>query len=113
MKGASYLSHSGFLCVSDEEGLVFEQDKDGNVISDNGTAVSLYIWPKMFFGYTYGIDISNGDEWYQIEVDKDGQYIVDEDVDPENQEKRKELLEENREEIKKLLDLADKMWDIR
>lgn len=113
VKGTSYLGDSGFACVSNEEGLVFETDKNGNVKSDNGTNISLFIWPKIFAGYTYGIDVENVDEWYQIDVDKDGHYIVDEDVDPEHQEKLKEVLEENQEEIDKLFDLADKMWDIR
>lgn len=113
VKGTGYLGNSGFALVSDEEGLVLETDEKGNVISDNGTHVALYIWPKMFSGYTYGIDISNADDWYQIEVDKDGQCLVDEDRDPEQQEKRKKVLEENREEINKLFELADKMWNIR
>lgn len=113
VKGTDYLSNSGFACVSNEEGLVLNTDEKGNVISDNGTNVTLFVWPKMFSGYTYGIDVENADESYQIEVDKNGDYIADEDVDPENQEKLKEVLEENREEIDKLFDLADKMWNIR
>lgn len=113
VKGTGYLGNSGFACVCKEEGLVFETDKNGNIKSDNGTNISLFIWPKMFASYTYGIDVENVDEWYQIEVDKYGHYIVDEDVDPENQEKLKEVLDKNREEIDKLFDLADNMWNIK
>lgn len=113
VKGTGYLGNSGFACVSNEEGLVFKTDKNGNIKSDNGTNISLFIWPKMFTGYTYGVDVENVNEWYQIDVNKDGNYIVDEDVDPEYQEKLKEVLEENREKIDKLFELADKMWNIR
>jgi hypothetical protein len=113
VKETSYLNNSGFACVGKEEGMVIETDKGGNVISDNGTNISLFIWPEMFSGYTFGVDVENVNGWYQINVDKDGYYIEDKDVDPENQEKLKEILENNREEIDKLFDLADKMWDIR
>ena len=67
----------------------------------------------MFSGYTYGIDIDNWEEVYQIYVDKNGNYISNENVEDEEAEKRKALLEEYREEINKLFELADKMWDIR
>lgn len=109
----NYLSNSGFACVSNEEGMTFETDKDGNVISDSGTSITLYIWPKMFIGYTYGIDVENADEMNQINVDNKGQYIPDKNVDPENQKKLEEILEKNKEEIDNLFDLADKMWNIR
>lgn len=46
--------------------MVFETDKDGNVISDKGTNISLFIWPNMFSGYTYGIDVENADELFDL-----------------------------------------------
>lgn len=110
VKDTGYLNHSGFANVSIAKDIVIEFDDEGNEVASDFTKVTLFIWPKWFNGYTYGIDIDYGDYFYQINVDKDGNYIPHEN---EEQEKLKSLLDDNRDEINKLFDLADKMWDIR
>ena len=110
VKDTGYLSNSGFLSVSIAKDIVIEIDDDGNEIASDFIKVTLFIWPEWFSGYTYGIDIDYGDYFYQINVEKDGNYIPYEN---ENQEKLKSMLDDNRDEINKLFNLADKMWDIR
>lgn len=109
VKDTGYLSNSGFLSVSIAKDII-EIDDDGNEIASDFIKVTLFIWPEWFSGYTYGIDIDYGDYFYQINVEKDGNYIPYEN---ENQEKLKSMLDDNRDEINKLFNLADKMWDIR
>ena len=110
VKDTGYLSNSGFLSVSIAKDIVIEIDDDGNEIASDFIKVTLFIWPELFSGYTYGIDIDYGDYFYQINGEKDGNYIPYEN---ENQEKLKSMLDDNRDEINKLFNLADKMWDIR
>jgi len=45
-----------------------------------------------------------------VEIDEDGNYIPFEN---EDQEKLKSILDDNRNEINKLFDLANKMWDLK
>ncbi len=113
VKDTGYLGNSGFANVSTAQDLEVFIDENGSESTNGFTKVTLYIWPEMFSGYTYGIDIDNWEEVYQIYVDKNGNYISNENVEDEEAEKRKALLEEYREEINKLFELADKMWDIR
>lgn len=113
VKDTGYLGNSGFACISRGEGLVIETDEEGNEISNNGSMISLYLWPEKFNGYTYGIDIETSDYWYQIPIDKDGHYIKNENTNPDEEEKQQKALEENKEEIEKLLQLADEVWNIR
>lgn len=113
VKGPDYLHNTGFLYIGAEGGIVYEIDENGDVISDNQVFVSLFIWPEIFGGYSFGIDVDWGESWCQINVDENGEYIPTEGVDPDEQEELKQLLEENREEVDKLFELADEMWDIR
>lgn len=113
VKSVGYLGKSGFACISKEEGLMLEMDEQQNVVSDNGNCVSLYIWPSFWRGYDYGIDISSADENYQINIDSNGEYIEDENIDPDIQDKLKEVLKENENEIDKLFELANNMWGIK
>ena len=75
VKDTGYLNHSGFANVSIAKDIVIEFDDEGNEVASDFAKVTLYIWPKWFNGYTYGIDIDYGDYFYQINVDKDGNYI--------------------------------------
>lgn len=110
VKDTGYLDNSGFANVSIAKDVVVEIDDDGNEVTNDFTKVTLYIWPEWFDGYTFGIVIDNGKKGYQINVDKNGNYIS---YDKDNQEEMKSILNDNRDEINKLFELADKMWNIR
>lgn len=110
VKDTGYLGNSGFATVSIAEDIITELDDKGNEIPNSKKIVTLYIWPEWFEGYTYRIDIDDGNVWYQINVDYKGTYIPYENEDTDQ---LKAVLEDNREEINKLFDLADNMWDIR
>ncbi|MCD8120526.1 MAG: hypothetical protein LUE29_13805 [Lachnospiraceae bacterium] len=113
VKDTGYLSKSGYATVSREEGYERIVDADGNEISDNGPYVILFIWPSWFSGYTFGVDIESKDYWHQMKVDENGQLMEESDMDPDLQDELNAVLEENREEIERLFELADEMWDIR
>lgn len=110
VKNPGYLGNSGFANVSIAKDITVEIDEDGNEVTNDFIKVTLYIWPQWFDGYTFGIYIDNGKTGYQINVDKDGNYIPFEN---EDQEKLKSILDDNRNEINKLFDLANKMWDLK
>ncbi len=109
VKDTGYLGNSGFANVSLDKDFVIDVDDQENEITDNTTRVTLYVWPENFSGYTYGIDIDGPQGWHQINVDKNGTYIPGDNID----DKLDKLIVEYREEINKLFELADKMWNIR
>ena len=103
-----YLGDSGFASVSNAPLVESTIDEDGS----GKAIVTLFIWPENFSGYTYGIDIEIDDAATQINVDANGHYIKD-DESIESAKKKQALLEKHSEDINKLFELADKMWDIR
>lgn len=110
LKMTTYLSNSGFLSVEKEEGYVVNLDDELNPISDNGVHVTLFIWPKTFGGYKYGIDIySEMDNlWEQISIDSEGNYIPKDEDNVELNEYLTSLRNQYQEEIVTMLDLAEK-----
>lgn len=108
IKDTGYISNSGFANVSINKDIEVEIDDNGNETPNDFTKVTLYIWPEWFNGYTYGIAIDNGKNVYQINVDEYGKLL-----DNKDKEIKQPMLDNNRDEINKLFDLADKMWDIR
>lgn len=84
VKKPDYLCYTGNLCVA----------------SPNGEE-ALLIWPRVFGGYKYGLQVEKDNEVYSIMLNKD---LEAEDVEAE------ELVEENREAITTLNAKAVKMW---
>lgn len=111
-----YLDFSSFLSVSDSEGYVVTQDNDGNIISTNGISITLYIWPKIFSGYKYGVFILDDAQgiWEQIYIDENLNYIpLKENIGNEELNKYiDKLISDNYDEIKVLMDNARSFWDI-
>lgn len=110
-----YLDFSGFLSVSDSEGYVVTQDNDGNITSTNGISITLFIWPKVFSDYKYGVFILDDAQgiWEQIYIDKNLKYIpVKENIgNKELNDYIEKLIADNYEEIKTLMSKAYLFWD--
>ena len=75
----------------------------GNLaIGRKDDAASLIIWPKLFGGYKYGLQLNEDDVMYSIEIE-DG--IVDKEY--------QDLVDKNKDEIKILFEKARKQWKIQ
>ena len=110
----SYLSYGGQLCVSAEEGYVPQYDADGNIISDNGIYVSLYIWPQFLGAYELGVDFYSEKDhiWEQLYIDSELNLQGTENMDPLLIEKLQKLIDEHSDTINKLIDTAEEVWEI-
>lgn len=110
----SYLSNGGQLCVSAEEGYIPEYDDDGNIISDNGIYVSLYIWPQFLGGYKLGVDFYSEKDgiWEQIYIDSEFNLVDTESMDPLLVEESQKLIDEHSDTIGKLINTAEEVWEI-
>jgi len=106
----AYLLNSGFFSIEKSDGYVVELDSDGNAISDNGVHVSLFIWPKTFGGYEYGVDIYSEIEgiWEQIHINCEGDYIPENDGNLELNEYLSSVIDNYHDEIVTMLNLAKK-----
>jgi hypothetical protein len=104
-----YLFNSGFFSIDKSDGYTAEIDDDGNVISDNGVSVSLFIWPQTFGGYEYGVMIYSEKEnlHEQIYIDSKGNYLSQDEGNVEVNEYLSSLINKYHDEIAPMLDLAD------
>jgi hypothetical protein len=115
LKMPAYLCEGGFLSVGDKEGAIAEIDENGNVINSNGLCISLYIWPQYFGDYKLGIDFYDEAEdiWEQVAVDSHLNIISSEDLDDQYVKYIQDLISDNEDEIKALIDAAQEFWDIQ
>lgn len=110
--GTKYLKSSGYACISAETGWIEESERPEHMDPEDGTNVILNIGFRVFFRYSFQLDIENAEGRYQIDVDKNGKLVTDEYDDPKHKEKMNEILKQNREEINRLFRLANEKWDI-
>ena len=111
--GTDYLKSSGFICVGAETGWLEESERPEHMNAEDGTNVILNIGFKLFFRYSFQVDIENVNGRYQIEVDKYGKLVTDEFDDSKYKKKMNAILEQNREEIDRLFNLANEKWNIK
>lgn len=93
VKYPDYFTFTGNLSMNNPEHEAFE-DQD----------ICLFIWPKVFGQYEYGILIYDGGQEHQIYLDENGNAIS-----PEN----KEIVQRHKDEIIDMFERADKQWDIK
>lgn len=110
LKMPAYLGYGGFIVVGSETGFVGELDKNGKLIGGNGLDVSLYIWPKLFGGYELGLDFCDDYNgiWEQVEVNRDLSLSDIDNLDDEHIDYINKLIQDNRSEIEKLFNVAEK-----
>lgn len=115
LKMPEYLGRGGFISVAKEEGAITYYDETGTITGSNGMFVSLYIWPKYFGKYKMGIDLYDEVERVseQIVITDDIQVVVNGDYDDEYIQYLQDLLNENYDEIIRLINVADTLLKIR
>lgn len=115
LKMPEYLGFGGFMCISREEGYQPVYDDQGNVISDNGMLISLYIWPQIFGGYKLGLDCygeSDAEITGQFEINADLSLVNAEYMDDEAIAEVEAMFGAHSEEIQHLFDLAKEVWGL-
>lgn len=108
-----YLKSTGFACVCADTGWMNDEEKPERITAEDGTNVVLNIGFKVFSRYSFQVDIESVDENYQIDVDKYGKLVANKYEDPQFIKEMNTILDQNREEIDRLLCLADDKWNIR
>lgn len=113
LKMPAYLGEGGFLCVGDVEGAVTEYDND-DIISSNGTATTLYIWPQYWGEYKIGVDFYDEatDLWEQIYIDSSLTMLPSGNLDDQQIKYLEELLSYHSAEIQDLIEAAEALWEI-
>ncbi len=110
LKMPAYLGYGGFVTVGSETGYVGKLDENGNVTGGSGLDISLYVWPKLFGGYTLGVDFLDdyNNIWEQVYVNRDLSLSDTEDMDDEYIDYINELILDNHSEIENLFNVAEK-----
>lgn len=108
-----YLKSSGYACVCADTGWMSEEEKPERITTEDGTNVILNIGFKVFSRYSFQVDIENINGDYQIKVDKYGKLVANKYEDPKFIKEMNTILDQNKEEIERLLSLANDKWNIR
>lgn len=114
LKMPSYLGEGGFISVSDTEGVVTELDSNNNIVSSNGTIITLFIWPQQFGGYKLGVDFYDeaAELWEQVYINSDLTIALAENLDGQYIQYLEELLSDYATEIQDLIVAAETLWKI-
>jgi len=114
LKMPAYLGEGGFLSVGDTEGAVTEFDSNNDIVSSNGTYITLYIWPQRFGGYQMGVDFYDEatDLWEQVYINSDLTIASDENLDNQHVKYLEELLSDYAKKIQDLINAAETLWEI-
>ena len=114
LKMPAYLGKGGFLSVGDAEGAVTEFDSNNNIVSSNGTYITLFIWPQHFGRYQMGVDFYDEatDLWEQVYIDSDLTIVSSENLDSQHIKYLEELLSDYATEIQALIEAAETLWEI-
>ena len=106
VKEPSFLCYGGFVSIQADENLVVIIDEEGNPIGSEGMTFSLFLWPKKFGRYKYGFSIRDWDTSELIIVDAEGNYIENEELDDEENERLRQFAEQYKDELLPLLETA-------
>ena len=114
LKMPAYLGEGGFLSVSDTEGAVTELDSNNDIVSSNGTVITLFIWPQRFGGYQMGVDFCDeaAGLWEQVYIKSDLTIASAENLDGQYIQYLEELLSDYATEIQDLIVAAETLWEI-
>lgn len=115
LKMPSYLGSGGFLSVGSTQGYTSYIDEDGNVVGSNGMYITLYIWPQMGSGYKVGVDFYDefADIWEQVYIDAELNLLNTDNYDDLYIEELEELIQQNSEYIRALINAAEDLWDLQ
>lgn len=125
VKQPSYLHWNGFLSVGKQSTSTVTIDKDGKE-HGNGTDITMYIWPKLFGEIKYGFMIIDHDKKTtdygytkedrtineQIYVDENMNFIPYDQNNIEYNQYIENLLEDNKAECLKMMNMAKEKWEI-
>ena len=114
LKMPAYLGEGGFLSVGDTEGTVTEVDSNNDIVSSNGTIITLFIWPQRFGGYQLGVDFYDeaAGLWEQVYIDSDLAIASAENIDGQYIQYLEDLLSDYATEIQDLIVAAETLWEI-
>ena len=112
IKSPTYLSDNGFMQVANAFSNIVIVDDDGEATHSLDVRVKLYVWPQVFGGYQYGVDIQKEGVWEQIYIDEEGNYLPQDSENVEVNEYLDSIIQENESEILKLLKLANERWQL-
>lgn len=115
LKMPSYLGSGGFLSVGSTQGYTSYVDEDSNVVGSNGMYITLYIWPQMGSGYKVGVDFYDefADIWEQVYIDGELNLLNTDNYDDLYIEELEELIQQNSEYIRVLINAAEDLWDFQ
>ena len=110
MPGYLQFKNPGYISITYAEPVTLEYDSDGYVAnSSRDLDIIIYIWLDKIWGDNYGVmiwDYSNGC-CYQVYFDSDIKYVSNDEVDIETNNVAQTLLDDNRDEIEKMLQSLD------
>ena len=114
LKMPAYLGEGGFLSVGDTEGAVTEFDSNNDIVSSNGTYITLCIWPQYWGEYQIGVDFYDEatDLWEQVYIDSDLNIVSSDNLDSQHIKYLEELLSAHSAEIQDLIEAAEALWEI-
>lgn len=113
IKSPTYLSDNGFMYVINSAANMVIMDENGTETPCMDVQVKLYVWPQLFGGYKYGVDIQKEGVWEQIYIDDQGNYLPQDSENIELNKYLESVVKENETEISKLLKLANEQWELK
>lgn len=114
MKMPTYLGSGGFISVGKTEGYIVHLDENGDVIGGSGIDITLYIWPKYFGEYEFGVDFydeANG-LWEQVEITSELKIENADSFSANHISEINELIIAHADEIERMFDLAENTLNI-
>ena len=118
MKMPAYLGRGGFISIGKTEDMLIELDETGEIEAGKGMRIMLWIYPKYFRGFELYLTLEDDaeDVHETVELTPDLRLkdeTLEEILDPEELAELSRRIEANRDEIQRMLALAEKTLEIR
>lgn len=112
IKMPSYLGFEGGFCRVYTENEFTETIGDEEVKKENTeiTGYTLYYWPSILGDDEYGIEFEMGEDFVQLNITKELEYIPEENESQHELREHKKLIDDNKEDIKAIMDEANSVW---
>lgn len=110
-----YMFYDPFISLEentapDPEDVEMIELEDGSFKRFSGNNVILFVWPKIGGTYEYGVVMEARDGTYMTYADENGNYIPNDNMSDESNERARQLNIENHEKIIETLTLAKNFW---
>lgn len=116
LKKPGFLGEGGFVHIGNQFGMTFFVDEDGNLIgADKDMYVDLFFYPEFGGGYRGMVMFDDGHTLWRMWITPEltYSYELNEENRPKEEIAKKEaLLEEYREEVEALVNVAEEIWGI-